>query len=282
MAYGYNTSANQTRNNTYTYSKGISPNTHVADGDKTFNYSEIYSSNTVNSSANKTKNKTTKTTTGVWGITMGQTQNYTLDIPDISAGDGNFSLKNRSGAFLPLKSLDYKPLALEHLKLKAGVFADLPFFHRRRLGVLNLSLLDDSHSYLSRRVFGWFTSCVSVDGYVNYIDDMCKKTYYTEYTHDGKVALKYIFYTIPEGEISVNRTYEGESGDLTEYRFQLLIVSDIKMVQGGGAGITEADWGDGYGPRADYERRVSGTAINYDGKGGTYTYHDAAIKDYMN
>lgn len=276
MAGGYNTSVNQTRNNNYSYNPNTNPNTNVQDGSNRFNYSEVYNSAEPESSAVATRNKNpNNSAVGPWGITMGQTQNFTFYINGICEADNAFVLTSKNGRFLPLKQMEYKQVSLEHLKIKAGVFSDLPFFHRRKMSTISCTILDSSKSLIVQRLFQWYNSCVHQSGWVPYIDDMCKEAEYIEYTHDGKIALKYGFSVIPEGDISVTRQYEGEA--LTEYRFQLIIVSGISARGNNGEWI-EADWGDGPTEGADYERRVS-WKINVNGQQMVFT--DPAIADYV-
>lgn len=279
MVFGYNTSANQTRNTAYNYDPSQAPNVDIS-GSKSFNYTEIYDSATPESSVSTTKNKGgSSTSVGVWGITMGQTHNFTLYIKDVNEADKSFKLASRDGYFLPLKSLDYKPVKLDNLKIKAGVFSDLPFFHRRSMGVLNCVMHDSDKSLLTQKIYHWWNSCVNTAGYVPYVAEMCRSAEYTEFTHDGKVAVRYSFVVMPDGDISTSRNYEGE-GSLTEYKFQLLIVSNIKVFNGPRGKWVEADWGEGQGPDADYERRVHGTIYNYDNKGHNAHINDPAIADY--
>lgn len=268
----YNTSANQTRNTTYNYSPDQAPE-GVADGNSSYNYSEIYDAGDTESSAGESKNQSRGSSADtVWGVTMGQTQNFSFRIDDLCAADTAFNLPKRDGLFLPLKSLEFKPVSLEHLKLKAGIFADLPFFHRRKLGVLNCVMHDSHRSLIVQELFKWYNSCVlTSSGRVQYIDKMCKDASYVEYTFDGKVAVKYKFVVMPDNDISTNRVHEGD-GALFEYRFSLIIVSDIDVYSNGK--WVEADWGEGWGPDADYERRVHGIVYNYDGQG-----HNAYIQD---
>ena len=48
-----------------------------------------------------------------------------------------------------------------------------------------------------------------------------------EYTHDGKVAVRYGFLVMPDGEISVDGIYDGDVGSLTEYRFNNLTTAKL-------------------------------------------------------
>jgi hypothetical protein len=206
---------------------------------------------------------------------MGQTQNFTLYIKGICEADNAFVLLSKNGRFLPLKQMEYKQVSLEHLRIKAGVFSDLPFFHRRKMSTISCTILDSSKSLIVQRLFQWYNSCVHQSGWVPYIDDLCKECEYVEYTHEGKVALKYSFAVIPDGDISVTRQYEG--GNLTEYRFQLIVISAITTRGNNGEWI-EADWGDGGGNQnADYERRVS-AQLNVNGT--QMVFNDPAIADY--
>ena len=275
----YNTSVNQTKNKSYNYDPNQQPVRLLGSvSEDVFNYTEIYdNAEPETNPATKLDNSSGSSASGMWGITMGQSHNYTLYIKGVCEADTAFTAPSRNYKFLPLKQLDFKPVALEHLKIKAGVFSDLPFFHRRRLGVLSCVMLDSHKSLISQRVFQWFNSCVYTKGYVPYVDEMCRDAEYCEFTHDGKIATKYDFAVMPDGEFSVGRNYETDSGTLTEYKFQLLMVSDIKLATNGGKWI-EADWGEGGGPNADYERRVSAqTIIN----GQRYIYNDPAIADYI-
>ena len=279
----YNTSVNQTKNKSYNYDPNQSPVTLAGSASyDVFNYSEIYDNaepetNPARGLDNSSGNSANGA--GVWGITMGQSHNFTLYIKGVCEADNDFTSPSRNGRFLPLKQLDFKPVTLEHLKIKAGVFSDLPFFHRRRLGVLNCSMLDSHKSLLSQRMFQWYNSCVYSDGYVPYVDEMCREAEYCEFTHDGKIATIYQFAVMPEGEFSVGRNYEGESGTLTEYKFQLLIVSDIKLATNGGKWI-EADWGAGFGEDADFELRTEARVFGQGINGGDYIFPDPAIADY--
>jgi len=275
----YNTSANQTKNSTYNYSPTQAPQS-IADGNKDFNYSEIYDAKNPESSSTSTKNTIHGSTSqSVWNITMGQTQNFTLTISPLNDSDKSFTLNNRAGLFLPIKSLDFKPVTLEHLKIKAGIFSDLPFFHRRKLGTLQCVMWDSDKSLITQNLYRWFNSCIHVfEGCVPYVGDMCMATVYAEYTHDGKVAVQYMFGTIPDGDIQVGRTVENDSGALTEYKFNLIIVTNIRMWSGAVKNWVEADWGDGFGQKADYERRLYGNASD---NGKIMHVLDPAIADQL-
>ena len=270
----YNTSANQTKNTAYNYSPDQAPES-IADGNGDFNYSEIYDNSGAESSAGNTQNlKEGSSAEGVWGVTMGQTQNFSFAIDGICESDRAFNLPKRDGLFLTVKTLEYKPVSLEHLKIKAGVFSDLPFFHRRKLGQINCTIHDSHKSLIVQNLYRWYNSCVGSNGVVPYVDDMCKDARYIEYTHDGHIAVKYSFVVIPDNEIRTSRTHEGD-GALFEYNFSLIIVSDVKMWSGGK--WVEADWGEGWGPDADYERRVHAQVINYDGNGHNAVMYDPSI-----
>ena len=58
------------------------------------------------------------------------------------------------------------------------------------------------------------------------------------------------------------------------------LLSNIKVFNGPRGKWVEADWGEGQGPDADYERRVHGTIYNYDNKGHNAHINDPAIADY--
>lgn len=272
MTSGYNTSVNQTRNTTYNYSPNQAPQVDMSGSGDTFNYQEIYDKG-IQEPTKPMSQLHKPSADGVWGITISQTQNFTFAIEHASMMDRSFNLNNRDGIFLPVKSLDFKPVALEHLKIKAGIFADLPFFHRKKLGMFNVVMHDNNRSDISRFMIYWFNSCVNNSGYVPYIDDMCSTATYTEYTFDGKIATQYKSLVIPEGEISTNRVYGGD-GDLTEYKFSLLIVGQLANSAGGT--WREADWGIGYGPEAHYELR---TAVKLATPDMTMSYKEPSIAE---
>lgn len=286
MANGYNTSANQTKNKAYNYNPNQSPNLVLEGYASTYNYVDLYDGQTMETSAEETKNSERSSYGGAWSLNMGVNYNYTLYIKSINESDKSFRLNSRNGSdgfFLPLKSISYVPVKLNHLKIKAGIFNDLPFFHRRSMGTIQCVMHDSDKSYVSTQLLAWYSKCVNtVDSCVPYVIDMCREAEYTEYTHDGKVAVQHKFVVIPDNDLSINRDYDGGDGQLTEYKFSLIIVSKL-MVGGGvatGGEWREADWGVGEGPAAQYERRTEATMINYDGNGGTYTYREPQIADY--
>ena len=233
MSQSFNTSVNQDRNNSYTYVTPSEPMESLPNGNELFNYTEISGAkDKVNAGSvpNSNQKMPPSTAVGVYGLTMGQSQNFTFYIKGFNEADSAFKLTDR-GLFLPLKSLDFKPLKLEHLKLKAGIFNELPFFHRRGLGSLSCVMHDSHKSLLSQELLAWWAAGVSIEsGCVAYVDDICREAEYAEYTHDGKVAVRYRFVVMPDGEISTSRSYEGDTGALTEYKFNLLVVSEIQAI----------------------------------------------------
>ena len=285
MADSYNTSANQTKNKAYNYNPNQSPNLTLKGSVSEYNYTEIYdAAEPESNNGTNTKPARQSSNMGVWNINMGTAYNYTLYIKELNEADTSFNLPSRDGFFLPLKSLTFKPVKLDNLKINAGIFTDLPFFHRRSMGMLSCVMHDSDKSLIAQKLFHWWNSCVNTAGYVPYVADMLRDSEYTEYTHDGKVAVRYGFLVMPDGEISVDGIYDGDVGSLREYRFNLLIVSNIKVFNGsrGSRGEwVEADWGNGTGQRADYERRVHGTVFNYDNKGNNAYISDPAIADYV-
>ena len=269
------TSVNKSKNSAYNNSPSQVSTIRTPSGDSVFNYQEIYDVGVTEQTKPDRSKLQKPSAEGVWGITMSQTQNFTFELEHASMMDRAFNLNNRNGMFLPIKSLDFKPVALEHLKIKAGVFSDLPFFHRKKLGMFNVVMHDNSRSDISRFIIYWFNSCVNSSGYVPYIDDMCSTATYTEYTFDGKIANQYKAIVMPEGEVSTSRVYSGD-GDLTEYKFSLLMVGQVS--NGVGGVWNEADWGLGAGPSAHYEKRVSWKIVTGD---QTMSYTDPAIADNL-
>jgi len=277
MANGYNTSANQTKNKAYNYNPNQSPNLVLEGYAAEYNYVDLYDGQTMESSASNTKNGD-KSYDNVWSMNMGVNYNYTFYIEDINESDRAFNLQSRRGSngfFLPLKSISYVPVKLNHLKIKAGVFNDLPFFHRRSMGTIQCVMHDSDRSMVSTKLLSWFSACTDTEnGCVPYVSEMCRLAEYTEYTHDGKIAIQHKFVVIPDNDWSVNRDYDGGDGTLTEYKFSLIIVSNMQFKgEFTGGDWREADWGIGEGPVAHYERRVSWKIP------GVGYYNDPAIAD---
>lgn len=277
MSNDYNTSVNQTKNKAYNYNPSQAPNITLKGSVEEFNYVDLYDGQTMESSASETHNGD-RSYDSVWSMNMGVNYNYTFYIHKINESDRAFNLKSRNGSdgfFLPLKSISYVPVKLNHLKIKAGVFNDLPFFHRRSMGTIQCVMHDSDRSMVSTKLLSWFSSCTDVEsGCVPYVAEMCRLAEYTEYTHDGKIAIQHKFVVIPDNDWSVNRDYDGGDGTLTEYKFSLIIVSNMQFKGEFTGGVwREADWGIGEGPVAHYERRVSWEipGIGY--------YNDPAIAD---
>lgn len=271
------TSVNRTRSSAYNNTPAQVSTIRTPSGDSVFNYQEIYNSADTESSAPDTVNNT-PSADSYWSITMGQTQNFTFAVAGLNNADPAFTMPKRNGMFLPLKSMDYKPISLESMKIKAGVFSDLPFFHRKKLGTINCVMHDSDKGKFAVYLLQWYNSCVSSNGYVPFVEDMCKKAIYTEYTHDGKISNKYEFLVIPDNDLSTNRVYDND-GALTEFRFTLIMLSPPKICKSGR--WVEADWGDGTGPDADYERRVHGNVMVNSNGIGTIHVNDPAIADTL-
>lgn len=277
MADGYNTSANQTKNKAYNYAPNQSPNIVLEGYASEYNYTDLYDGQTMESSSSDTKNGD-RSYDSVWSINMGVNYNYTFYIEDINESDRAFNLQSRKGSngfFLPLKSISYVPVKLNHLKIKAGVLNDLPFFHRRSMGTIQCVMHDSDRSMASTKLLTWFSSCANTEnGRVPYVKSMCRTAEYTEYTHDGKIAMQHKFIVIPDNEWSVNRDYDGADGALTEYKFSLIIVSSIQLKgEFTGGSWREADWGVGGGPNAQWEKRVSWEIPNVG------SYNDPSVMD---
>lgn len=239
MSQSFSTGVSSSRYNSYSYSKVAVPLTS-ATGTKNINYTEVYNNATPESSASTTKNVNTSVS-NLWKLSMGQNRNFVFCIPAICSYDNNFKYNignDKSQPFLPLKSIDFKPVSFEHLKIKAGVFTDMPFFYRMQLGRVSCVMHDSTYSYLAEGLLKWFSGCVNSGGYVPYVDDMCYEAYLTEYSVDGKSSIKYSFVVMPDGEISTSKSYENDA--LNEYKFELLIVSDVTVTRRGAGATTDA------------------------------------------
>ena len=203
MANGYNTSANQTKNKAYNYNPNQSTNLVLEGYAAEYNYVDLYDGQTMESSASETKNGN-KSYDNVWSMNMGVNYNYTFYIEDINESDRAFNLHSRRGSngfFLPLKSISYVPVKLNHLKIKAGVFNDLPFFHRRSMGTIQCVMHDSDRSMVSTKLLTWFNACTDTEnGCVPYVYEMCRIAQYTETTHDGKIAIQHKFVVIPDND----------------------------------------------------------------------------------
>ena len=232
MANGYNTSANQTKNNMYNYNPNQSPNLVLEGYASKYNYVDLYEGKIMESSVSDTKNGN-KSHNSIWSMNMGVNYNYTFYIESINESDRAFNLQSRKGSngfFLPLKSISYVPVKLNYLKIKAGVFNDLPFFHRRSMGTIQCVMHDSDRSMVSTKLLTWFNACTDTEnGCVPYVSEMCRLAEYTEYTHDGKIAIQHKFVVIPDNDWAVSRDYDGGSGALTEYKFSLIIVSNMQL-----------------------------------------------------
>jgi len=141
------------------------------------------------------------------------------------------SEKGGYGEFLPIKNIAYKPIAIESTKLQFGIFADFPLIHKRKMGSIQITLLDNALNDYEMAVYKWFSGCHPThekdynEGYVLPMGEIFKDAKYVEYRNDGKISKIYSFEVIPDGDVSVARSYENAS--LKEITFNVLIVSPI-------------------------------------------------------
>lgn len=163
------------------------------------------------------------TNVNLWKIDMGKEANYTVQISGISKPN----MKHETwGSFLPVKSVDYTPVAIETLKLKAGIFTDLPIPVGRRIGKIDLTIQDTEDHYFENQFYSWYNQMIpDNDGYVGYFEDMVKSFVYTEYDNRGKTVKTYYMEVIMDGDLKISRSYDNNS--LKTFSVSLLIVGII-------------------------------------------------------
>ena len=191
----------------------------------------------------------------LWKIDMGKEANFTVQIDGITKPNMKHS---KWGQFLPVKSLNYVPVSIETMKLKAGIFADLPIPSGRKIGRVDLEIQDTEDHYFENQFFAWYNQMIPDSrGYVGYFEDFVKKLTYTEFNNKGQTVKTYYMEVIMDGDLKVTRTYDNNG--LKIFSVSLLIVgiitSNNNPYSGGGTGT---DTGNSLDPRS-----VSAKIIKY-------------------
>lgn len=163
------------------------------------------------------------TNVDLWKIDMGKEPNFTVQISGISKPNMKHTYW---GEFLPIKSLNYVPVAIETLKINAGIFKDLPIPVGRRIGRIDLTLQDTEDHYFENKFYEWYNTMIpDSNGYVGYFEDMVKNFTYTEYNNRGKSIKTYYMEVIMDGDLKVSRSYDNST--LKTFDVSLLIVGII-------------------------------------------------------
>lgn len=194
-------------------------------GAKKYNYTEIYSGNGLTKQTAKQDNRATEhksKVANIFSLTMGQNHHFTLTVDCLMID--NAMRNNNYGKFLPIKSITYKPVSIESTKLNFGIFADFPLVHKRKMGSIQVTLLDTVDNDYEHAVFDWFNYC-HYDGYVSPMNAIIQNAHYKEYDNQGRVCKHYYFEVVPDGDVSLNRNYENAS--LKEINFSMLITSPV-------------------------------------------------------
>lgn len=198
-------------------------------GAKKYNYNEIYAKGLTEATYTKDNRNTQHKSkvSDIFRVTMGQAHHFTFKIDRLMVN--NSITHSTYGKFLPIKTITYKPVAIESTKLNFGIFADFPIIHKRKMGSVQVTLLDTCHNDYEQAVFEWFDTCHDTgSGFVAPLAEIIQPAEYMEYTNNGKRSKKYTFEVIPDGDVSISRSYENAS--LKEITFNTIIVSPIYLL----------------------------------------------------
>ena len=164
------------------------------------------------------------TNVDLWKIDMGKEPNFTVQISGISKPNMKH---NVWGGFLPVQSISYVPVSIETLKLKAGIFVDLPIPSGRKIGRIDLEIQDTEDHYFENKFYQWYTQMIPDSlGYVGYFEDFVRNFSYTEFDNKGKTVKTYYMEVIMDGDLKVSRSYENDG--LKIFSVSLLIVGIIR------------------------------------------------------
>ena len=152
----------------------------------------------------------------VWKIDMGRENHFTVEISGIGVPNMKIKLSPKENSstynFLPIKSFSYTPVSLEHLSLNAGLFTDIPIPQYRKVGRIELEVLDTVDHYYENSFFSWYASTVpDYLGYVGYLADSVRTLTYREFNNVGNNIVNYVFEVIPDGDVKVSRSYDGDN-----------------------------------------------------------------------
>ena len=180
----------------------------------------------VKSSASSTQNETKPYRKGLWYIDICKENHFTVSISGFQRPD---IMHKTYGEFLPVKSITYTPVTIETLNLSLGVISDLPIPYKRKVGKIELDILDTDDHWYENLFYEWYAATVPDNsGYVGYFEDFVREFRYVEYGRDGKAIKTYFLEVIPNNDYRVTRSYE--NNDFKVIHISLLVVGVISGV----------------------------------------------------
>jgi len=127
--------------------------------------------------------------------------------------------------FLPVKSINLVPVSIETTTLPLGIFGDMAIVTRRKLGKLNIVLLDDNDERYEKALRLWYKKTVPTSGYVGYMNEIVRNLTYKSYSTTGENRIDLQYQVMLADEMSIARDYD--ANELKTISFSLLIVGEI-------------------------------------------------------
>ena len=154
---------------------------------------------------------------------IAQSHHFTVYLDGFSSSkfktpEGTFS------PFLPVKSMNFNYLSYENMSIPVAIFGDIPLLNKKRLTTVSLTCFDLDNNLLERELKTWESRCFPKGRFAAYMDDIARKFTYRGYDVKGRETLKYEFFVIPSGNVSVSRDYSANDAKLVT--FNLICVGD--------------------------------------------------------
>ena len=208
--------------------------------------------------SNPTPTVTHGTNVPLWKIDMGRQSHFTVSIRGMNRPNMKH---NTYGSFLPVKSLNYTPVSLDHLHISTGIFSDLAIPQHRKMGKIELEIQDTSDHFYENMFFTWYDKLVPDDnGYIGYFMDFVKTFEYREFNHKGELTKTYYMEVMPEGDLRVNRSYD--ANEIQSFTVSLGIVGIITSTNAGQQAVTGGAGAGGTGATPNYLKDTSAMIVN--------------------
>lgn len=127
--------------------------------------------------------------------------------------------------FLPVKNVSLSEVGVVTLNLPLGIFSDFPIAHRRKIGKLNITIVDTDDDWYEIELRKWYNKTVpDSNGYVGYMSEIIKRLTLKSYDTKGNENFTRYYSVMLTDDIQINRSYE--ANELKEISFNLAIVGN--------------------------------------------------------
>lgn len=160
-------------------------------------------------------------------ITMAQSSYFKINIDfltnSVMSSHGANNILKGIGNFLPVKSMNFTPVSLETTTIPLGIFSDMSFITRRKVGKFNITIYDTNDNFYEKKLLEWYNLSVPNNrGYVGYMKDIVSNMLYVSYSTTGIVENTLNLEVMLAEDLNISRDYE--SNELKTITFSVIVV----------------------------------------------------------